>query len=72
MATPKKSAQMAEKTLKFYSDKVAGHGKDENLETRMVDLVGDLMHLAAEKEVDFNEILDWANQHFQTERAGHF
>jgi phosphoribosyl-ATP pyrophosphohydrolase len=66
MAHPAKARKLAEESLAFHSRKVGN--RDEEFETRLSDLLADLMHLANAKGVEFDEVVAHALRNFQGER----
>jgi hypothetical protein len=68
MASIKKRAQLAKAALKAYTDL---KGKDEGtepLQDRTVDLIADLLHLAASQGLEAASILRIAQSHFTHEQ----
>jgi len=63
-----KRATRAAKTVKAHTVLTGG---GDGLQTDMVDLIADLMHLAARKNLDFDDdVLRIARDHFQAEERG--
>jgi hypothetical protein len=61
-----------EPTPESRADKVEAMIKEhwksgEDLETSIMDLVADIMHLCHIKKIDFNDIMEKAKSHFQEE-----
>lgn len=63
----KEKARCAKTALDRYEQE---HDRGADLETLVVDLMADLMHLAAEEGLRFDSLLDLATTHYETERRG--
>lgn len=70
MAAPPKAAKFAETALKAHSKAVRNEG--EPLETRIMDLVTDIMHLSRRMRLDFESITRQAAAHVEAEEAGEY
>lgn len=69
MAQPAKARKFAKDTLAFHS-KRAGN-EEEDWETRISDLLADLMHLAKSKGLPFDDIVQHAYRNFSAELMEH-
>jgi Tfp pilus assembly protein PilO len=70
MAAPAKAARFAETALKAHA-KETGNLR-EPLETRIMDLLTDLMHLAKKRGLDFDSVAQQARAHATAEEAGEY
>jgi hypothetical protein len=70
MAAPAKAARFAEAALKAHA-KETGNLR-EPLETRIMDLLTDLMHLAKKRGVEFDSVAQQARAHVAAEEAGDY
>jgi len=64
--TNKKKADWALKAVRYYA-RLAGEPR-EPLETKMVDLLTDMMHLAGRKRVRMYMVIGQAYEHYAAER----
>lgn len=65
--TNRERAAFAEDAVKTFA-KRTGLGKDDDMATKISDLVGDLMHLADANNIDWvGEIQHHANMHYEAE-----
>ena len=62
LPTNREKAEWARKSVRYYA-KLMGEPK-EPLKTKTSDLLADIMHMAHQKKMNFEEMLDMARGHF--------
>jgi Tfp pilus assembly protein PilO len=70
MAAPAKAARFAETALKAHAKETGN--LSEPMETRIMDLLTDLMHLAKKRGLDFDSVAQQARVHVTAEEAGEY
>jgi hypothetical protein len=63
-------AARAEWALDTYAQLAGDFRASDDYETYVVDLLADLLHLAAQKDLDFETLLARSERHFYAERDG--
>ena len=66
MPNNEERAEWAQASLDVYT-KLTGLTKEDGLQTAIVDLIGDLRHLADSKGIDWDEVKARANDHYSAE-----
>ena len=65
--TNKDRAAFARRAVQVFAEETGTH--IENLETQVCDLLADLMHLCAEKSIDWEQVSTMSEIHFNEEQA---
>ena len=61
-------AQNASEALAAYADATRANPNDREWDEIMRDLLGDLMHFASRRGIDFEQELEWARGNYSDER----
>ena len=69
MSTNKKCAARIRKVVEHYNA-LAGLSKADGAETSLSDLFADIQHFCQQKNIDFDDILRRASNHFAAELQG--
>lgn len=59
-------SERAKQTILLYAD-LTGQDPDAELEDIVTDMLADMLHMAEEQEITFEDCLSWAYEHYDNE-----